>query len=76
MWEANDLQGLPTLRDLRKSKCMSVPEVAQAMKVRENTIYRWERGINAPPLMDALKLAHLFKTDAGQVNWWPHGWIE
>ena len=76
MWQVNDLQGLPTMRDLRKQHCMGVPEVARAMGVRENTIYRWERGINPPPLMDALRFASMFRTDASQINWWPHGWIE
>ncbi len=76
MFKVDDLRGKPTLRDLRKQNCMGVPEVARAMNVRENTIYRWERGINVPPLMDALRLVSLFKTEVAQVNWWPHGWID
>ena len=63
---------LPTLRDLRKQKCMSVGEVARALEVRENTVYRWERGFNVPPLVEALMIARLYKTDVGRINWWPY----
>ena len=62
----------PTLRDLRKERCMSVGEVARFLEVRENTVYRWERGFNIPPLMEALRLSDLFKTEASQINWWPY----
>ena len=49
-----------------------VYEVARALEVRENTVYRWERGFNVPPLIEAMKLAVLFKTEVSQVNWWPY----
>jgi predicted transcriptional regulator len=72
MWSVDDYKDKPTLRDLRKERCMSVGEIARAMEVRENTVYRWERGFNVPPLIEALKLAILFKTEVSQVNWWPY----
>lgn len=65
--------GLPTLRELRKQHCMEVNDVAQAVKVRENTVYRWERGASAPGLLEAFAIADLFGMKVEQINWWPHG---
>lgn len=68
-----DLSEQPTLREVRKSRCMEVNEIAAALDVRENTVYRWERGESAPPLQDALRLALVLKTSVDKINWWPHG---
>lgn len=64
---------LPTLREMRKERCMEVNELSAALGVRENTVYRWERGASAPPLYDAMRIARLFNVPVEQINWWPHG---
>lgn len=64
---------LPTLREVRKSRCLEVSDIAKSLGVRENTVYRWERGACAPPLHDAMRMALLLKTPVDQINWWPHG---
>ena len=68
-----DMSGLPTLRELRKSRCMEVNELAGALSVRENTVYRWERGLSAPPLHQAMQAAKILGTAVDKINWWPHG---
>ena len=68
-----DLSEHPTLREVRKSRCMGTNEIAALLGVRENTVYRWERGESAPPLQDALRLALVLKTSVDKINWWPHG---
>jgi DNA-binding XRE family transcriptional regulator len=75
MLQLPDREKLPTLRELRKSRCMDVGELASILGVRENTVYRWERGACPPSLHDAMRIALLFKTRVEEINWWPHGLI-
>lgn len=71
-----NLKKYPTLRELRKSRYLEVPELARKVNARENTIYRWERGASAPSLLDAMALAEFFKVRVDEVNWWPHGVLD
>ena len=68
-----DMSGLPTLRELRKSRCMEVNELAATLSVRENTVYRWERGLSAPPLHLAMMTAKILGAPVDKINWWPQG---
>lgn len=67
---------LPTLRELRKERCLEVPDVSKVVGVRDNTMYRWERGAAAPSLLDALTLAKFYNRRVEQINWWPHGVLD
>ena len=64
---------LPTLREVRKSRCVEVDELSASLGVRENTVYRWERGVSTPTLYDALRLAEILDTPVTKINWWPSG---
>lgn len=67
------MEKFPTLREIRKQKCMEIPELAQLVKARENTVYRWERGEAAPRLHEAMQLSDALGVRVDEVNWWPRG---
>lgn len=61
----------PTLKELRKAQCVSVPELCRLTDTRENTVYRWMRGDMTPTLEPAMKLARFFGLAVEDINWWP-----
>ena len=74
--DVSKMKGYPTLRELRKARYLEVPDLARKVGARENTVYRWERGLAAPRLADALALAEVLKVRVDEVNWWPHGLMD
>lgn len=73
VFQLHGVDELPTLREVRKSRCFEVDELSASLGVRENTVYRWERGVSAPTLYDALRMAELLGTPVTEINWWPSG---
>lgn len=45
------------IRDARKAHGLTVADLAQAVGVRENTVYRWERGERVPSIPTLEQLA-------------------
>lgn len=70
------MKAYPTLRELRKARYLEVPDLARKVGARENTVYRWERGLNPPGLLDAMTIAEVLKVRVDEVNWWPHGLMD
>ena len=58
-----------TIRECRRALCLSAADIAAALGVREFTVYRWERGINTPSVVQALALAKLLHVAVEDIDW-------
>lgn len=61
----------PTLREIRQEHCLSVGDVCRILGIRENNMYRWERGEICPDLATACALAAVFRVRVEDIDWWP-----
>ena len=50
------------IKEFRKKKKLSQSDLANIMKVKQNTISQWETGERKPNVIQALKLAEILET--------------
>lgn len=50
------------IKEFRKNKKLSQSDLANIMKVKQNTISQWETGERKPNVIQALKLAEILET--------------
>ncbi len=50
------------IKQFRKKKRLSQSDIAQILKVSQNTISQWENETRIPNVMQALKLAEILET--------------
>ena len=50
------------IEEFRKSKNLSQSDVAEKMKVKQNTFSQWENDIRIPNVKQAIKLAEILET--------------
>lgn len=55
-----DLQAFgQRIRNMRKKRNLKVAQIAEALHVTRNTVYKWEEGESLPSIETAFKLAKL-----------------
>lgn len=54
---------LNRIKEFRKKKQLSQSDVAELMKIRQNTISQWENDIRMPNVRQALNLAEILETN-------------
>lgn len=59
----------PTLRELRKQRCVSVTEIAYKVGVSPATLYLWELGKVIPLLPKAIELAQFLGSHVEDIDW-------
>lgn len=50
------------IRELRKKKKLSQTDIAEIMKVKQNTVSQWENDIRIPNVRQAIRLAEILNT--------------
>lgn len=56
-----------TLREMRRARDITGPDLAAALGVDVRTIYRWERGARRPSLAHVLALARALGVGPGEI---------
>lgn len=60
-----------TMKEIRQYHGMAIPEISHYLGIRENTLYKWERGDTMPDLETAFAFAEKFGMKVDDINWWP-----
>lgn len=55
------------IKEFREKLKLSQSDIAQIMKVKQNTISQWETGERTPRLMQAIDLAELLHTTVEEL---------
>ena len=50
------------IKKLRKSKKLSQSDIAEIMRIKQNTVSQWENDIRIPNVRQGLKLAEILET--------------
>lgn len=50
------------IKECRKKKNLSQSDVAEIMKIKQNTISQWENGTRIPNIEQGLRLAEILET--------------
>ena len=58
---------MQTLRELRKQSGKSCAEVAQALGVTEQALYRYERGVRQINLAQVVQLAKIYDVEIDEI---------